>query len=180
MDKDYLEKMTGEVEEEAVPRRMYIRKEDVGEHGYTLKCPGCVSISRRTSRQEHSAECRRRLEKELGVTDRAKRASKRVNEYVDKKMEEDEKVREKRSRGMLHAIRGSREKMMKENSMDDGTEANEKWSRSMLHAIHCAREKMMQENSMDDGTEKSVDRAEKRKRDVDDDVADGRTKPGGG
>ena len=48
------------------------------------------------ARQEHTAECRRRLEKELGMTERAKRAKKKVGEYVEKKMEEDEEVRRKR------------------------------------------------------------------------------------
>ena len=56
----------------------------------------CVSILRGTARQEHTAECRRRLEKELGMTERAKRAMKKVGEYVEKKMEEDEEVRRKR------------------------------------------------------------------------------------
>jgi hypothetical protein len=59
MDKDYKEKMAGETEAERVPRRMFIRKEDVEVHGYTVRCPGCVSILRGTARQEHSAECRR-------------------------------------------------------------------------------------------------------------------------
>jgi hypothetical protein len=112
MDKDYKEKMRGEAEGERVPRRMFIKKEDVEEHGYTVRCPGCVSILRGTARQEHSMECRRRLEKELGVTERAKRAKKKVGDYVERKMEEDEEVRKKRSR----------EKLIKENSMDDGVE----------------------------------------------------------
>ena len=96
MDKDYRERVREEAAEETVPRRMFIRKQDVEEHGYTTRCPGCVSILRGTARQEHTAECRRRLEKELGMTERAKRAKKKVGEYVEKKMEEDEEVRRKR------------------------------------------------------------------------------------
>ena len=40
MDKDYRERMREEATEEAVPRRMFIRKQDVEEHSYTLRCPG--------------------------------------------------------------------------------------------------------------------------------------------
>ena len=96
MDKDYRERVREEAAEETVPRRMFIYKRDVEEHGYTTRCPGCVSILRGTARQEHTAECRRRLEKELGMTERAKRAKKKVGEYVEKKMEEDEEVRRKK------------------------------------------------------------------------------------
>ena len=88
MDKDYRERIREEAGRETVPRRMFIRKEDVEEHGYTVRCPGCVSILRGTARQEHTEVCRRRLEKELGGTDRAKQARKNVDDYVEKKMAE--------------------------------------------------------------------------------------------
>ena len=78
MDKDYRERVREEAAEEVVPRRMFIRKQDVEEHGYTIRCPGCVSILRGTARQEPTAECRRRMEKELGMTERANRAKKKV------------------------------------------------------------------------------------------------------
>ena len=61
MDKDYREKIRDEPKGEVVPRRMYIKKSDVEEHGYTVRCPGCISILRGTARQEHSDACRRRL-----------------------------------------------------------------------------------------------------------------------
>ena len=54
-----------------------------------------MSILRRTAGHEHSLECMLRLEEELGGTERAKRAKKKVGEYVDKKMEEDDEVRRK-------------------------------------------------------------------------------------
>ena len=41
-------------------------------------------------------DCRRRLEKELGGTERAKRARKKVDEYVKKTMEENEATRKER------------------------------------------------------------------------------------
>ena len=95
MDKDYRERIREEAGRETVPRRMFIRKEDVEEHGYTVRCPGCVSILRGTARQEHTEVCRRRLEKELGGTDRAKQARKKVDDYVEKKMAEDEEARKR-------------------------------------------------------------------------------------
>ena len=41
MDKDYRERIREEAGRETVPRRMFIRKEDVEEHGYIVRCPGC-------------------------------------------------------------------------------------------------------------------------------------------
>ena len=37
MDKDYREKIREEARNEVVPRRMYIKKSDVEEHGYTVR-----------------------------------------------------------------------------------------------------------------------------------------------
>ena len=62
MDKDYREKIRDEASGEVVPRRMYIKKIDVEEHGHTVQCPSCISILRGTARQD---TCRRRLEKEM-------------------------------------------------------------------------------------------------------------------
>ena len=98
MDKDYREKIRDEAKGEVVPRRMYIKKSDVEEHGYTVKCPGCISILRETARQEHRDACRRRLEKEMEGTQKAKNAKARIREYVGRKMEEDEHAR-KRKKG---------------------------------------------------------------------------------
>ena len=61
MDKDYKERLREQVKEEVAPRRVFITKGDVEEHGYTSRCPGCISILRGTARQMHSEECRRRL-----------------------------------------------------------------------------------------------------------------------
>ena len=96
MDKDYREKIRDEAKGVVVPRRMYIKKSDVEEHGYTVRCPGCISILRVTARQEHSDACRRRLEKEMEGTQKAKNAKARMREYVDRKMEEDEQARKRR------------------------------------------------------------------------------------
>ena len=97
-DDDYREKIREEASGEVVPRRMYIKKSGVEEHGYTVRCLGCISIQRRTTRQEHSDACRRRLEKEMEGTQKAMNAKARVREYVEKKMEGDEQAR-KRKKG---------------------------------------------------------------------------------
>jgi len=97
MDKEYRERMEARDEHTPVPRRMYIRKEDLEMFGYTVNCPGCVSVLRGTARQTHTDACRRRIEEELKGTDRVKAAEDRVNEYMAKALEkEDEKRRTKR------------------------------------------------------------------------------------
>ena len=92
MDKEYRERIA-RPEHEAVPRAVYIRKEDLEEFGYTVGCPGCKSILKKTTRQAHSEGCRKRLEAELEETERAKKARKKKDEFV-KRMEEDEEARE--------------------------------------------------------------------------------------
>ena len=61
MDKDYKERMR-QAEHEALPRHVYIKKEDLEEHGYTVGCPGCKAILRGTARQAHTDGCRARME----------------------------------------------------------------------------------------------------------------------
>jgi hypothetical protein len=129
IDKNYSERVREEAAEETVPRRMFIRKQDVGEHGYTTRCPDCVSILRGTARQEHTAVYRRRMEKELGMTERAKRAKRKVGEYVERKMEEDEEVIRKRksSEGETKEEQKNQRKVRHGNDHpeEERTEANE-------------------------------------------------------
>ena len=99
MDKDYNWKIRDEASGEVVPRRMYIKNSDVEEHGYTVRCPGCISILKGTARQEHSDACRRRLEKDMEGTQKAMNAKARMREYVGKKMEEDEQARKRKKGG---------------------------------------------------------------------------------
>ena len=84
MDKDYKEKLKAEVVPEAVPRQMYIQKQDLEEHGYTERCPGCVSILRGTTRQAHLVGCRRRVEKAMEETKKARRAGERMEKFAEK------------------------------------------------------------------------------------------------
>ena len=58
-------------EEEVVPRRLYIQKEDLEKHGYSAQCPGCRWVLTGGARQTHAESCRKRLEKELEATERS-------------------------------------------------------------------------------------------------------------
>ena len=95
MDKEYRERLEEREKEEhaPVPRRMYIRKEDLEKFGYTVKCPGCVSVLRNTTRQSHSEACRRRIEAELKGTERVKAAETKVNQYMAKVLEKADEAR---------------------------------------------------------------------------------------
>ena len=71
---------------------MYIKKSDVEEHSYTVRCTACISILMGTARQEHSGACRKILEK----AQKAKNAKAKMPESVEKKMEEDEQARKRK------------------------------------------------------------------------------------
>ena len=92
MDKDYKERIRDE-DYEVVPRKMYITIDDLEKHGYTERCPGCIAILRGTARQAHTKDCRNRMEEKLKTTEKAMKAKKRVDEYVEKKAAEEEEVR---------------------------------------------------------------------------------------
>ena len=44
-----------------VPREVYIKADDLEEHGYTRGCRGCSSVFRGLARQPHNEKCRERL-----------------------------------------------------------------------------------------------------------------------
>ena len=63
---------------------MYIKKSDVQEHGYALRCLGCISILREMTR----ARAKLPIPKKIGEGS--------VREYVEKRMEEDEQARKRK------------------------------------------------------------------------------------
>jgi hypothetical protein len=131
MDKDYRER-TREEEHEAVPRKVYISKDDLEIHGYTVGCPGCKSVLRGTTRQGHTEGCRRRVEKELEGTEKAMRAKKKVNEYVDKKMTEDEEARRVRSEAKKMKMDGTNEMEVDEKERGDEDDKKRKADGTVL------------------------------------------------
>jgi hypothetical protein len=78
-----------------VPNRFMIRKEDLEKCGYSANCPGCKAILRGTARQGHSESCRRRIEEELKDDPRMKLQRLKEKEYVERRLEEQEKKRRK-------------------------------------------------------------------------------------
>ena len=83
MDKEYTEKLEAE-EYVPVPKRVYISRENLEEFGFTARCPGCMSLLRKTARQAHTENCRRRIEEELKGIAKADAATLRMKEYQDR------------------------------------------------------------------------------------------------
>ena len=53
------------VEEDAMPRRVYIARAVVNQYGLTDGCVGCANSTVGGTGILHSEECRRRIEKEM-------------------------------------------------------------------------------------------------------------------
>ena len=84
---------------EAVPRNFYISAKDLKEHGFSAKCPGCLSILRGKIRQAHSAACRKRFESLLADSDKVKRADHKITDRLAKLLErEDEQQKIKKAK----------------------------------------------------------------------------------
>ena len=83
MDKKYREKLEAE-EHVPVPNRVYISRENLEKFGFTVRCPGCMSLLWGTARQAHTENCRRRIEEELKGTAKAASATRRVKGYQDR------------------------------------------------------------------------------------------------
>ena len=107
MDKEYKEKLEAE-EHVPVPKRVYISRENLEEFGFTVRCPGCMSLLRGTARQAHTESCRRRIEEELKGTAKAHAATRRMKQYQDRaaekgtkrtKADQEEEERQQREHG---------------------------------------------------------------------------------
>ena len=48
-----------------IPRKFYITRKDVQEHGYTKNCPGCTSWKNGEAKRPHTKACRDRLEESM-------------------------------------------------------------------------------------------------------------------
>lgn len=78
------------LDELRVPRSFGIKGEDFEVHGHTKNCFGRLAILRKTSRQKHSLEYRRRIGKALEGDERVTRAKKRRDDFIDKVMEKED------------------------------------------------------------------------------------------
>ena len=95
MNKEYQEKFEDTEEHVPVPRRMAITKQNLEDHGYTVGCPGCVSILKGTARQMHTEGCRRRIEKAMKSDPRLMEATRRAGEYLERAEERREDKRKR-------------------------------------------------------------------------------------
>ena len=87
-----------ETVETAVPRRVKIEKKDLGEHGYSARCPGCLAILRGTAKQGHSQECRNRMEKNINGSKKADAAKRKLDEFLGDALEKEDRNRARKER----------------------------------------------------------------------------------
>ena len=73
-------------EEVAAPRAFNSRQRDYDIHGYSPRCAGCRALLMKTSRQKHTDECRRRMERMMKDDARVHSAKRRRSEFKDKVM----------------------------------------------------------------------------------------------
>ena len=75
---------TAKGDDDCVPRRLRIRKEDLERFGYTAGCPGCRAANRGTTAVNHTEDCRRRIVTELEKIgdERIERERKRWHELL--------------------------------------------------------------------------------------------------
>ena len=90
--------------EDKIPAKFHIRKVDLEKHGFTANCPGCRAALRGTTKQKHTETCRARLFEATADDDRVVRSTKRIEEYVARKAEEQD-VKKRRLRELGEAVR---------------------------------------------------------------------------
>ena len=144
---------------DTVPRRAYIKQEDLDKHGYSMKCPGCLAILRGTSRQGHSEGCRNRIEEEMKDEPKVEDAKKRRAEFTKEATEMEDRNRKRtsdapRSSGMTEG------EMKKTKVEQEAKEKEEEKKRKRDDADQDVEERIRQEVQEEAG--------EKRKRDKDD------------
>ena len=75
-------------EEEVMPRRLYIKGNDVERFGASERCKGCVAVLRGNAGVAHTEACRKRLTEEIlkseGGRARVEAAGRRGEEYKNK------------------------------------------------------------------------------------------------
>ena len=81
-----------------IARRTYIRKIDVVEHGYSQNCKGCAAIRANRPSQNHSEDCRARIQAAMSKTtagqERLDKASRRMDEALSEQVEKRAKIAE--------------------------------------------------------------------------------------
>ena len=81
-------------EQEPVPRRVVLAKEDFKKHGYTPGCRACKeSLAGKGVKHLHTDDCRRRMEKAMADNLKVKGAKRRIDDYISKIVEKDARMR---------------------------------------------------------------------------------------
>ena len=82
-------------EDWAIPRRMYISKKDVAEHGATAGCPGCHAVIMKKNPVGHNEECRKIIQDKISMSTqgkkRMKEADDRQKDFIAKTIENSER-----------------------------------------------------------------------------------------
>ena len=123
------------VDEDVVPRRLYIKTRDVEKHGYTAGCKGCVAMLRGGRGVPHSEACRKRLTEMIAQSDegraRKEAADRRRDDYLARTVEKSDKKRklaDPRSGDQEVAGSGEQEvreaRAKREREADDQEESN--------------------------------------------------------
>ena len=81
-----------------VPRQFCMRKVDFKKHGYSSGCKGCRALLKGTSRQGHSEECRRRMERAMEGDPRVTAAKEKIDDFLAKALEAEERGRQEKDR----------------------------------------------------------------------------------
>ena len=94
-------------DEQSMPRRVYLNKNDFEEHGYSSGCPGCRAILKGIRRQGHSEACRQRIQKALEGTERLERARTREIEFFEEVFRREDKKRKLAEKLLKEADEGA-------------------------------------------------------------------------
>jgi hypothetical protein len=94
-----LPRLEPDLHADPLPRRAKIFRRDLEKHGFSAKCPGCISILKGTTQQGHSEACRKRLQAELSGEERFRRAEERTDDFLSKVLELEDRKRAKVAHG---------------------------------------------------------------------------------
>ena len=82
---------------ESAPRQVYVKKRDIEKHGRTKGCAGCRTMFQGGTQQNHSEECRKRMEALMAGEERVAKAQEKRKVYAER-MEAEEKRQEETRR----------------------------------------------------------------------------------
>ncbi len=115
--------------EEVMPRNFYTSAKNLEDHGFSSGCQGCLSILRGRTRQAHSAACRKRFEGILAESDKVKRMSENITEYLAKMLEKDDDERNAKNRRRRTRSRRPRPRRTTRGEIRRASTSRKRWPR---------------------------------------------------